>query len=105
MLYLIIDLLNIIFSLQFEEADQTFSLAVLIGSLSCVAHLIVQINIGLRNNIFQSMSHQDLHVIVVTTVSTGYMAARFIASSFYADRIYSEVRNSPKHINEFLFTR
>ena len=68
-----------------------FSPAVLIGSLSCVAHLVVQINIGLRNNFFRSLRDEDLDIVIVTTVSTVYMAARFTASSLYADKIHSEV--------------
>lgn len=74
-----------------KDADEIFSPAVLIGSLSCVAHLILQINIGLRME-YRPDEHQHLTDVMQTTwTSAAYVALRFCASSYFAEKIHEEV--------------
>lgn len=91
-----------------QEADEIFSPLLLIGSLSCAAHLIIQVNIliATRTNQLTVGIDQDNLVMATTISTTVFLAVRFVASSLYAEMIHQEKTNSLRSLyqqseNEF----
>ena len=85
-----------------KDADEIFSPAILIGSLSTVTHLILQLNIGLRISYSEtSVALQHYSDILKTTaLSSIYLALRFVASSLYAEKIYEEKRKCLRNLHD-----
>lgn len=73
-----------------QEADDIFSPTILIESLSCVAHLTLQINILVGTKSESSHEEDKHHVFMVTVITTVYLCIRFISSSLFAEMIHRE---------------
>ena len=73
-----------------QEADDIFSPTILIESLSCVAHLTLQINILVGTKSESSHEEDKRHVFMVTVITTVYLCIRFISSSLFAEMIHRE---------------
>ncbi len=86
-----------------QEADEIFSPAVLIGSLSCVAHLILEINllIGTRTDpqYFQTTLSGKRFSLMATAITVAYLTVRFVASSLFAEMIHQEKRKSLRSLD------
>ncbi|XP_046636928.1 uncharacterized protein LOC124315343 [Daphnia pulicaria] len=85
-----------------KEADDIFSPTILIESLSCVAHLTLQINILVGTKIESSESDEyDKHqVFMVTAITTVNLFIRFISSSLFAEMIHRERFKSQRSLYE-----
>lgn len=86
-----------------QEADEIFSPALLISSLSCVGDLVVHINIAFREETSADHALDDgLHrqLAMANTCSTIYIALRFMASCFFAERINQERQKSLRCLYE-----
>jgi hypothetical protein len=83
-----------------QEADDIFSPTILIGSLSCVAHLTLQINILFGTKIESSHEQDKHHVFMVTATTTFYLSIRFISSSLFAEMIHRERFKSQRNLYE-----
>lgn len=77
-----------------QEADDIFSPAILIGSLSCVAHIILQLNVLLGSK------RDRQHVLMATTITTVFLTTRFVASSLFAEMIHQEKANSLRSLHQ-----
>ncbi|XP_032791062.2 uncharacterized protein LOC116928093 [Daphnia magna] len=85
-----------------SEADDIFSPIILIGSLSIVAHLTLQINIltGSRVESTLFLEQDKRHVLTATAITTVYQIVRFVASSLFAEMIHREKFKSQRSLYE-----
>ncbi|KAI9562809.1 hypothetical protein GHT06_010264 [Daphnia sinensis] len=85
-----------------SEADDIFSPIILIGSLSIVAHLTLQINIltGSRVESTLFLEQDKRHALTATTITTVYLIVRFVASSLFAEMIHREKFKSQRSLYE-----